>query len=209
MKTIEIKLYSFNELSEEAKANAIEQHREKQDFYHLWDEGHKTAEKLHELFNSENKHANSWLEFSTSKIEDAVLELKGQRLRTWILNNYGKTLYKPKYIGSIEKEPTSRNPRIKTTRYKNGNTFNAYYSAVQKDSSCVLTGMCYDDDALKPMYDFIEKPNDKTLEDLIGDCFHALKKTIEDEIEYRQTDEAIAEDLQEGDEEFTEDGKRY
>lgn len=92
---------------------------------------------------------------------------------------------------------------------------NFYYSRIQKENCCILTGMCYDDDFLKPIYDFVynfrEFPsaNYQTFEDLIQYCFDSLKSSIESEIEYRESREAIEEEIQENCMEFTEDGNEF
>ena len=57
MKTIEIKLYSFNELSKEAQQSAIKNEREKMDSYNFEHEAMQSLKKFTEHFNSE---LNDW-----------------------------------------------------------------------------------------------------------------------------------------------------
>ena len=47
------------------------------------------------------------------------------------------------------------------------------------------------------------------LENLFSDCFRSLKEDIEEEVNYRNSDESISEDLENNNYEFTEDGKIY
>jgi len=44
---------------------------------------------------------------------------------------------------------------------------------------------------------------------LLNDCFDELKKSIENEINYRNTDEAIIEEIEANDYEFTENGNIF
>ena len=88
----------------------------------------------------------------------------------------------------------------------------SYYSNIQKESkNCNLTGMCYDDDMLKPIYDFLELRNFDTtnFEDLLNSCFDAMRKTLKDEEEYMYTDEYISEEIISNDYEFTENGNIF
>lgn len=80
----------------------------------------------------------------------------------------------------------------------------------------MLTGVCYDEDILQPVYDLIERYNEKKdyysymdFETLINDCFSSLEKSVEDEEDANYTDEAITESLENNDDEYTKDGERY
>jgi hypothetical protein len=210
MKTITLTLYSFNELSKEAKQKAIENERENVHFDFIYDDAYKTVKEFNDLFNTKEGN-RSWLDFSTSSIDDNVLQLKGLRLRKYILNNFGNQLFKPKFIGSLENNNIYTHKRIKSKRLSNGNVFNPYCSGVQKDNSCVLTGACYDNSILKPIYDFIEFKGDYshiTFDMLMQDCFDSLEKDIENEKEYLESDEAILETINANEYTFEANGKR-
>lgn len=219
MKTIikEVKVYQFDELTEEAKQNAINKYSERQNFDYIYDEAYQTVKKANKLFNIEEGR-NSWLYYSLSHIDDNIMNLKGLRLRTYILNNF--ELWKGKFYDSIGDNRIINHPCIKVHRYDLSkgarvSSSNFYYSRIQKENCCILTGMCYDDDFLKPIYDFVynfrEFPsaNYQTFEDLIQYCFDSLKSSIESEIEYRESREAIEEEIQENCMEFTEDGNEF
>ena len=211
MKTIRIKIYEFNELNENAKQNAIEWYRNQcLDHDFVYDDMHKTVEEFNDLFGTKEGY-NSWLDFSTSNIEDSVLNLKGFRLQKYIWNNYGYKLFKGKYCGSLNSNNVFYHARIRSKVYKNGNVYNPYYSGITKDTSYTLTGMCYDDDMLKPIYDFLNSrnPEGTTFEDLLNECFYAAKKTIENEVEYRNTDEFIIEEIEANEHEFTKEGNKF
>jgi hypothetical protein len=215
MRTVAKTYYSFSELSEEAKEQAIENYREQcNDYYFIWLDAENTVKSFLQKTDVQTGR-NSWLEFSTSYISDGILDLKGLRLRTWIYNNWN-FLFKRKYLKCIGDNKVINHPMVKTHYYdmKKGarvSSGNFCYSTIQKENSCVLTGMCYDDDFLKPIYDFLEykNPNNQkyvTLEDLLEDCFSSLKKTIENEIEYKESNAGIQEEILSNGSEFDEEG---
>lgn len=214
MRTIETKAYKFDELSEEAKQTAINEFVNNPiDNSFIYDEAHNTVKKFHEIFGTSEGN-RSWLDFNVNSVDDNLLELKGQRLRTYILNNFGDSLFTPKFIGSLKTNNYVTHKRIKSPKEVNsiGNRFNPYYSGVQKDNCCVLTGVCYDDSLLQPMYEFLEgklRPDyDKyqDFENLINDCFESLKNDIDSEESAMMEDDYIIDHIEANEYEFTEDG---
>lgn len=210
MKTIEIQIYKFAELSEDAQKTAISIIRNEGvnvDF--IYDDAYQTVKKACDLFGIKEGRS-SCLDCSMDHIDDNILNLKGLRLRTYILNNF--ELWKGKYYNVNLNKPV-KHKRVTSQTFKNGNTHVAYYSAIQKTNSCILTGVCYDDDFLQPVYEFLDwklRPDYNTymdFETLMNECFENLRKSIESETEYRNSDEAIIEDIEAND--FTEDGKLY
>lgn len=221
MRTIELKLYSFEELSEEAKETAIQNYRNKGiDTSHYWNDAHKSVQEFHKVFGTTEGN-RSWLEFYTGHIEDNILELKGLRLRTYLINNFGSQIFTPKYLKTGERthnEPgRHRMRRIRKTDYdpqNKGKYYSQYYSNIQKSTDdCPFTGVCYDYDLLNPFYQFINNYRNtpsadyQTFEDLIKEAFEGLEKSLKDEDEYRYSDEGITEEILAGDYEFTEDGE--
>jgi hypothetical protein len=211
MQTKRVKVYSFTELSEQAKQTAIQNHRQHLDTSYIYEDAHGSVKAFHNIFNTKEGRDN-WLDIRTGHIDDNILQISGTRLLSYLWNNYGKDLYKGKYYNVKSNYPL-KHRRVESTTYKNGNTHNAYRSAVQLEHSCVLTGICYDDSLLNPIYKFLDEftPADTTttFEDLITDCFHNLKKDIETEEEYLNSDECITEELLEQDNEFLADGTLF
>ena len=210
MKTVEINICKFSELSEEAKGSVINKWRNNGiDVNYIYDEAYATVNKFNELFGI-NEGSRSWLDFNTDHIDDSILELKGIRLRTYIINNFWHGLYKGKYFSLWSKKD------ISFKHYKNGYpVLKSRNSKVIFDNSCTLTGVCYDHSMLQPVYDLIEW-NEKSdynsnldFESLIEDCFHNLKSDLESEVEYMNSDEAITETIEANDYDFTEDGDIY
>lgn len=114
-------------------------------------------------------------------------ELSPLRLRTWILNNYYTVLFKPKYLG-----------------VRKGKSI---YSKIQFDNSCVLSGVCFDDDCLKPLYDFLQKPYNTDFESLLSNCKDSLEKCYEENLDYYNSDEFKETELLDLNYLFDENGK--
>lgn len=152
---------------------------------------------------------NSFLDVDLSNVEDSLLELRGLRLRKWLLNNFG-FLWKGKYIGSLSTDAYVKHNRIASPIEVNkiGKRFNPYYSGCQSSADCVLTGVCYDDVLLGPIYEFIERPGDSSMEGLLRACFEKLREDLKLEEEYRSSEENILNDIAEMSYEFYEDGER-
>jgi len=207
MRTVRTKIYKFEELTKEAQQKAINKHREVMDNDFIYDDTHKVVEAFNDVFETKEGR-NSWLDVYTDHMEENILELKGLRLQKYLWNNYKNQLFKGKYYSLWSKKD------ISYKYHKNGYpVLKSRYSKVLKQNSCVLTGMCYDDDMLQPIYDFLEKRNFSnctiTFYHLINDCFDELRKTVENEIDYRNTDDAIIEEIKANDYEFTENGNIF
>jgi hypothetical protein len=210
MKTIEQKIYSFEELGQQAQQNAIDHARKNQCNDFIYEDAYNTVKRFNEVFNT-NEGWNSWLDVRTNDIGDDVLQLTGLRLRTYILNNYGYAIYNRKFLGISKNEDCNLRPhRMKNFRknYK-GNTYCFYYSNIQETTDSTLTGICYDHSILDPIYDFIKKPTDINFKQLLNECFENLKADIEEEIDYRNSDEFIKIEIIENQYEFYENGEIY
>jgi hypothetical protein len=206
MKTITINLYKFNELSEKAKQTAINDYRNEQDNYIYYDEIIETVKKLIDLFNL--KTGNRYTDIRCSHIDDTILELSGVRLYKYIMNNYGKELFTPKFKKCIDREVKSKSYICKVDTNWKGEKYTMLYYKHKTDNSCVLTGVCYDDDILKPVYDFLSKPDkNTTFEDLISEIESAIKKTFDNTEQWLNSDEFITEEIENNGYDFTENGK--
>jgi len=219
MRTIRTKIYKFDELSDDAKQSAIRHYQNNfLTFDHIYSDAECTVKAFCEAFNVKSGN-HSWLDCNTSNIDDAILELTGLRLRKYILNNFGVTLYKRKYLKHGEltnfRKPFHR--MIKQTEIINkcpnkGKFSISYYSNIFVEANnCNLTGMCYDCDMMQPIYDFLELRTfgSTNFEDLLNSCFYAMSKTLKDEESYMYTDEYISEEILANDYEFTENGKIF
>lgn len=212
MRTVRTKVYKFNELTEDAKQKAIQHRREHFDNSYIYEDARATVNAFNEIFNTQTSN-RSFLEVRTGHMEDDILNLSGLRARTYLYNNYFTELYQGKYYNVKANHPL-KHRRVKSTTYKNGNTHNAYRSAITLENSCVLTGMCYDENMLEPLYKFMEKYDHKqdqhtTLEDLFTECFETLRITLEREEEYLNSDAHITEELEQYESEFLATGHYF
>ena len=205
MQVKEVTVFSFDELSEEAKQYAIGKEREGADYSHLWDEMRSTVEAFCNLFNVKTGN-RSWLEYEKN-FDDSIAEMTGVRLMKWILNNH--VLWKRKTLKFINGKHIVH-PYVNAHRkdYK-GEPYSIARSRIKKDNSYILTGMCYDYTVMKPIYDFIARPDNSDWYDLLDSCFHEAREAIEEEIEYRESDEAIIEDLNDKDAKYSADGREF
>lgn len=87
---------------------------------------------------------------------------------------------------------------------------NNYECLIKELDYCPLSGYCGDYDILKPIADFIAKPNQSTnFEGLINECFESWAKGIQADYEHWLSEEAIKEDIEIGGYVFTDNGRIY
>ena len=212
--TTTVEAYKFEELSEEAKEKAIQEIRGNGiDISHCYDEAHESVKKFHNTFRSEEGR-NSWYDVRTGHIDDNILELTGQRLRTYLINNFPAAFYERKFRGHSKndhrstEEPKRHRLVEKIRKDHKGNFYRVFRSNFLEESCCPFTGVCYDEDLLKPFKDFIKQPDSRTFEDLLQEAGETLRTSLENEEEYRNSDAAITEDIEANEYEFTEDGEQ-
>jgi hypothetical protein len=212
MRTKTINLYQFNELSDEAKEKAINKWREDEYSNTPWfiEEATESFKMFCSIFSVkwqnldyEEPYRNDY----SINLDDNILELSGQRLATYIWNHYKDDIFHGKYYGELvdtfkdgTKIPISKEHPIGKRHVKR-------YSHVFMSSVAVMTGVCYDDDLLNPIYEFLNKPKENVnFEILINDCIYSLCGSVSDEIEYQMSDEAITETILANEYEFYKDG---
>jgi len=220
MKTIEVKVYSINELNETAKQNAYENWLNKGNDYFWEGENRDTLNKFADIFpvkikNFEYGYHNfiNW-EFTES---DEIAELSGIRLLKYLWNNYKTDIYKGRFYHSQKFGLTDhklKHNRVKSREITNncpnkGKFSNSYYSAIQLENSCPLTGYCVDDDTLQPVFDFMKKPDSTTFEELMGNCLDNWLKACENDYEYSNSMEFFLDQAEANEYEFTEDGELF
>lgn len=215
MKTKTIKLYSLDELPEDAQQTAHEKWL--RNFDYTW--GHdnrKTLEAFAEIFpvtirNWSYGDQGSGVNFKMT-CTDEQAELKGVRLATYIWNNYRMFLFPGKYFGHLMTAERVAHRRVKSEKIKQGPNegkwLGSYKSAIILETSCVLTGGFPDDDILDPVYKFLSKPDERTtFEDLMHDCFQSWVRACEADLEASQSFERFKEDAEANEWTFTEEGE--
>ena len=217
MRTAKVKLYAFEELSDEAKKRAHANWLN-EGHYHFWA---GDARATIRAFESEfgvtirNWHYDSsgyGYDIDFGDISDEVLELSGNRARAWIWNNHGDILLEPSV--SYLHDSVRRRSRV---------FFDRVY-----DGTCPFTGVCFDCDALDPIAYFAfgvewsEKEKRRvassrrlaaddatTIMDLIDACVDSLFKSLRKDCEEQETIEYFAEHCAANDYEFDEDGELW
>ena len=77
---------------------------------------------------------------------------------------------------------------------------------------CPFTGVCYDENLLDPIRDFLKKPTVSqgyTWQDLVNDCANSLLECLHREGEYIYSDEGLKDMCEANDYEFAENGSIY
>lgn len=210
METINLNLYKFDELSEEAKQKVIEEERWNimgQCMNAYGDDYKKTIQTFEDLTDTEiydwrvgYETYNFRFRF---KYNDPIYEhpidyksniypeeLCGKLLFRYINNNIMPYITKGRYFSTLGKYVDGE--------YK----YRSKYSRVMFDykDSCPLTGACYDLYILKPMIDYYNAwctyPEDFSLEDLIRQCYDNFFDSWHEEYRYwADNEDAIREEL--------------
>ena len=187
MQEIKVNVYSLNELDEWAKNRAHEKY-----LNHLYidtSEFTDTIEAFEKVFPIKRVG-----DFFNPAYEDKVGELEGARLMSYIWNNYKTALFKGKYYQVKNNEKVTHR-RVKAKQCRNG-WFNAYYSAITLENSCTLTGVCYDNTMLQPVYDALEGKFNGTFDDMLRACYTEIDAAWEQECDYRQSYAAFEEECE-------------
>lgn len=190
MKTIEITLYKFDELTKNAQDVAIE----------IW-----RNEGVEDVWASER--IESWKIAGSfyKQLHEIQEEISGARLYTWIQNNLAVYWTERNFI-SKHLDGTFKNSyfqyKYDCLKYRKSKIF-----STNTLENCPLTGVCYDFDFLKPIIDFIKTPSAYTSNtDLKLPDYNEI---TEKEMDYQNSDEAIKETIESNDYDFLSNGSRY
>lgn len=201
MKTIEIKVYKFDELNTVGKESAIQTERLNGiDTSFIYSEAKNTVERFCEVFGVRAGSNSLNYGYFENEYLDEILDFTPERLKKYILNNFGDTLFKGKYYST-------------KGEYINGKFHYKFRHSniIKVDKNCNLTGVCYDESILHPIYAFLDgsEYQQYNLDELFKFCFESLKNDIDSEIEAMQGDEYISEQLIDNDFDFLESGQLY
>lgn len=207
MKELTVKLYSFDELSDDAQEKAIEEQRDKHcDWF--WDSVQMEMDALKDIANTigANKYdyslsvcAPSYVTFEFNTYDFDFEDLKDIRALKYIYNNFVAPFIKGKY-------------------YSSGKYINGKYNYKCKYSKATFeftpsSGMYIDYivlDVYKEYVENIKKHISFNVADFIEDVESKLAKTIVDSAEENDSDEAWRDRLLDDDREiYTEEGEIY
>lgn len=210
MKTIEINLYKFDELSEQAKQRAIENERLNGiDTSFIYDEARNKVEWFCDIFNCFSDSRN-WLEYNYFDAEhEEILSFTDERLRKFIINNFWHDLHIGKYYSLWSKK--DQNPHYTPNGSAPWGKLKTRYSKNNIRAFMRFTGVCYDESILQPIYEFLDGKGYElyTIDELFTACFQKLSNDIDNQIEAMLSDEYISEQLQCNDYNFLESGEIY
>lgn len=221
-------VYEFDELSDEAKQKAINGQRDfelqtENPWADEWRDTLHEIEKLFDIevdFDSYNRHSISWRKWWSKEYGEEQLNLTGNRALSFLWNNYGNDITSPKSYWTkftyVDGRPHAKNRKSRCLR---------------ETGNCPLTGVCYDNDALEPLWRFLEGKDDdpktdsrcskffsgfkthifkhRTVKDIIEDCVDSLCDAWEREEEYRLSDEGLVESIESNGYEYYDDGTLY
>lgn len=221
MRTQEITIFTFEELTPEAQQRAIYKYRHSNHDSQCGQDYEDTLKAFKKLFpvNVKNWQIDPWgYSFCDmySTADDQIKDLSGLRLFKYLVNNFGGTLYKRKYLGSLktQDQPHSRHRMVKNIEISRGTNKGKFYALVysncQTEQSCNLTGVYSDESILQPLYNFLEAPDkNTTFADLMEECGNAWAAAFSESIEEENSDEYISDILINNDYEYTEEGEQY
>ena len=204
-KTIEI--YKFNELSQEAKENAISNYADTD----AYTSDYKAV--LEDFCERFNVNVYKWevgayepISYCTSinGVEDQ--ELRGLRLRTWIINNIWNDLYEGRYYST----PFKQVP--KSPEHPAGLSYQFRHSRIIMEERC-LTGFCAGYTILGAIREFLDegwiKYPHKTWEDIVNECVNDFFLSWRGDLEYAVSEDGFEEFCEGNEYEFTADGRMY
>lgn len=225
MKTINLTLYNFDELSDEVQKVIID--RERWSTMEQCMEGYK-SEYLYSLNKFEelmNISVPSWnVGYSGSNF---TVNIKTIVTSEWRYEKSGDEIYDCLYLenlsGTLLLRYLQKNvlPHLfigkcyRISKYHNEkHGWSKRFSKIIKECSCPLTGYIYDMALLEPIFGYLEKPDlEKNYEDLINMCIESFFQSWHKEYEYWGDDEdAIRENLHTGQYEnqlYYNDGTEY
>ena len=148
MKTVEVKLYKFDELEADVQEKIIDRIRESSSSeFWWWDDYKDSLNAFVDVFGLkwEGSNFDYTVDIQTSRLADfgGVANLRGNRLRTWIVNNMYHLLHKPQVY------------------QKNGKNCLEYRKRTSMisvcETCCPFTGFYVDNDLLQPFREFVAK----------------------------------------------------
>lgn len=196
MRTIETILYKFDELSETAKAFAINKYI---DNYFQYNRNY--------VFDTEISASFEKAEEIYDNLRNIEGEIKGARLYTWLINNVVTEWIKPDYFCFDRNDKIIHN--YFSYKYAQGKYKKSHVFETNNTENCPLTGVCYDFEFLEPIINFLKKPDSLTTNLDLAKLLPSFESVSQNDYEYRTTKEYISEELVNNEIEFDENGEEY
>ena len=199
MKEAKVKLYRFDELEEKIQDIIIAEQQATRDFAEsYYSEYEDTLEAFENLIGVKVKN---WsvddynyhyrVEYEISAYSDGYYhdvdgeEITGKYLWRYIMNNVWDDMFPREKFYKFDAGYNREKKRWNKQRY----------SKILRENwdECVLTGVCYDYDILKPIADYLSKPysDSYNLDDLVHDCLDNFFSAWQRDIEYCNSYEGV------------------
>ena len=231
MKTVQLTLYSIDELSDGAKEYARSEWNK--NTTHNWDG--EVRDTLKEFEMEFDVTVKDWryspydYEFSLdlSGIEDDVLSLKGNRARAWFWNNHGAVLLSPRKTWWYRDKAAGKWREGLICGPQPVRKSKVFFDRVY-DGTCPFTGVCFDCNALDPLAYFCfgvrwdeelkkrvpirptkREDDGNTVRSVLRACVDSLLLAAQEDWEYQCSMEAFVETCRANDYTFTESGRMH
>lgn len=187
-----IQTFTIDELSPEARKSALKWLAKIIHYDYVISDAHKSFEVFAEKLNIkryEIDYVNGYFTLNNTK-DNNFHNLTGIRAAKYIWNNFSGMIYKPRYYSVRDHKPYIHK-RVTSRVLSNGKYFCSYHSAIQLEETCALTGVCYDMSLVEPFKLFMDKPDGRSIHDLIYECVRNLVKDTESEITDRLSESGL------------------
>lgn len=174
--------------------------------------------------SAQEKAHNEYLrgrDYDFSEVMDSInsgLAHFGFKLANWNIDYYRasnawfKIEYTNNYYTENDKEDLEG---VRLWKYLHNQNFLQYFCKYQNkkrpllSDNCPFTGVCYDEDFLHPINEFVRLPSKVTFKDLMENCVRSVLKSIEEEYDYQSSFEYFKEEAEASGYEFHDDGSHY
>lgn len=215
MKEIKLKIYTFDELSEEAQHAVCEREREKTDNFGTYAQEDDAIERHETLkgfcralglwFDVDYDHCHRFISWGFKDCSIDGKEITGKYLWRFLDKVYFN-IRSRKFYGKFV-------PCEKDAEHPIGQRLVSRRSRIQWiEQNCPFTGMCFDCDILDEIFKWYKKPDwNMSLHDLLDDCFSTFLSRWAEDDEYHMTDEYIGDMIANNreDQEYLEDGTEF
>lgn len=187
MNTISVTLFSYNELSNEAKQRVIKDIRKS-----LENDSSVGEFTLSEAMDSLHAITNAW----------------GYPLADWSVGAYD-TCYAITSLSSDAREVSGPRALASFLRLliKHGYDRPKHFKEMEFRGTCGFTGVCFDDDLCETIWTALM--GGSSIATAIDACSDRIGKLVEADIEYQCSDEGILEALDKHEEKYLESGEEY
>jgi hypothetical protein len=214
MKTITVELFTLAELSEEAKTRAYNDYLNLGFGYSWQSEANETLKAFCKLFNVSLDRDGDYKSFYNGSEFKDLANLSGPRLLSYLWNNYGKEIFKPKQYWICQ---GTKNCVGIGAKKRESKIFITPWN-------CPLSGYHMDNYILAPLIEYmtgkkenwingklkierVKFPMHTTFEDLLRDCIQEFNQAVNRDYEEAQSFEQFKETSEANEWTYTENGK--